>query len=123
LSGEEQTPMDVGKDTDAKIAQLSGDVQKIRAIVVGEANATGGRLRAVERATAGVKTTIAAAAVLVLIGVVAVALALGQFLTSQIRAAVADAARLHSPVTAPAPPDSAAPAPTGSRTYRPSRTH
>ena len=115
--------MDEGKDTDAKIDQLAGDLQKIRAIVVGEANATGGRLRAVERATGGVKTMIAAAAVLVLIGVVAVALALGQFLTSQIRAAVADAARLSAPVAAPAPPDSLPAAPTGSRTYRPSRTH
>src|SRR3546814_13969354 len=81
------------QDTDAKIAQLSGDVQTVRAIVVGEANATAERLRAVERATGGIKTMIAAATFLILLGVVAVALALGQFLTTQMRAATADAAR------------------------------
>jgi hypothetical protein len=114
--------MDEGQDTDAKIAQLAGDVQKIRAIVVGEANATAGRLRAVERATGGVKAMIAGAAVLVLIGIAAIALALGQFLTSQIRAAVADATRHAAHLAAPAQPGSAPAGRTEPRTHPSYRT-
>ncbi len=110
--------MDDGRqDADAKIAQLSGDVQTLRAIVVGEANATAERLRAVERATGGIKTVIAAATFLILIGVAAVALALGQFLTTQMRAATADAARRPAPAAAPASLD----VPAGSRAHRPAR--
>lgn len=93
---------------DARLAQLAGEVQKTRADLLGEARGTAERLRAMERGAGGLKTAIVIAAAVVVAVVIGAALALGQFLTGQMRVAIADAQRAAAvqPV-----PDAASPAP------------